>query len=173
MKNIEIKLKAGDFRNIRGALKRVRAVRQGVLRQNDTYFRVQSGRLKLRNINDVEFELIYYVRPDGNASKLSTYERCPLNIKEADAMKVMLGDSLGIKVVVAKRRELWLYKNTRIHLDAVKGLGNFIELETVIRRQTFLSAAVEHKEVIALLNLSAFPRIKWSYSDLLTKKSRT
>lgn len=170
MRNLEIKLKTKDLKKIRHALRRMKAAPHGTLRQIDTYFHVRHGRLKLRGINAARYELIYYERPNAKTSKLSVYDVCVLDKKRADAVHATLHKSLGIKTVVVKRRELWMYKNTRIHVDTVDKLGNFIELETVIRRQTISSAIAEHKKVLALLNLPALPRVKWSYSDLLMRK---
>ena len=172
MKNLEIKLKIDNFKVIRLALRRMKAVPRGTIRQTDTYFQVRHGRLKLRCINNAQYEFIYYERSNKGRSKLSTYERYALNKKQANVIHSVLGKSLGIKTVVVKKRELWIYKNTRIHLDTVGRLGSFIELETVMRHQTFPSAITEHKKVFTLLNLSTLPKIKYSYNDLLMRKSR-
>ena len=40
---------------------------------------------------------------------------------------------LGAQGCVRKRREVWLYRNARIHLDTVEGLGQFIEIEVVVK----------------------------------------
>ena len=39
---------------------------------------------------------------------------------------------LGVRACVRKRREVWLYRNARIHLDTVDGLGCFVEIEVVV-----------------------------------------
>lgn len=36
---------------------------------------------------------------------------------------------MGIKGEVKKERYLAMYEQTRIHIDTVEGLGNFMELE--------------------------------------------
>ena len=36
---------------------------------------------------------------------------------------------MGVKGEVRKRRHLFIYEQTRIHVDEVEGLGNFMELE--------------------------------------------
>ena len=36
-------------------------------------------------------------------------------------------------MVVEKKRRLFLYKNSRIHLDEVRGLGTFIEFEVLVK----------------------------------------
>ena len=40
----------------------------------------------------------------------------------------------GVSVSVRKQREVWLYQNARIHLDRVRGLGDFVEIEVVVHQ---------------------------------------
>ncbi|MDY6795707.1 MAG: CYTH domain-containing protein [Actinomycetota bacterium] len=42
--------------------------------------------------------------------------------------------ALGMKAAVAKKRAVYLFRNIRIHLDRVSGLGTFVELEAVLGR---------------------------------------
>ena len=44
-------------------------------------------------------------------------------------MKEALIDSIGVKVVVLKSREIYYIKNVKFHLDDVSGLGAFVEIE--------------------------------------------
>ena len=43
-----------------------------------------------------------------------------------------LAGVLKTRGVVTKRREVFLIGRTRVHLDDVKGLGTFVELEVVL-----------------------------------------
>ena len=74
---------------------------------------------------------------------------------------------LGVKVIVEKQRELWLFGDTRIHLDRVMNLGAFVELETVIRNQTEREAWMEHQFVKEAIGIMERDLIAESYSDLL------
>jgi len=45
------------------------------------------------------------------------------------AKQAALGEALGIKGVLRKRRMVYMIGQTRVHLDQVEGLGDFMELE--------------------------------------------
>ncbi|MEA2446094.1 MAG: hypothetical protein QOJ12_3386, partial [Thermoleophilales bacterium] len=101
----------------------------GVLHQRDTYFHAVQGRLKLREARGAVAELISYRRADRDGPKVSNYRIVPVMdpVATADA----LSDALGVRVVVEKARRLILWRDVRIHLDSVAGLGEFVELEAV------------------------------------------
>ncbi|MEK7568297.1 MAG: class IV adenylate cyclase [Patescibacteria group bacterium] len=165
MKNIELKLSAGNFNKIIFCLKKARARHAGKLCQTDTYYNCRDGRLKLREINAQKFELIFYKRPNTNNSKISNYQILDINKKQAKIIKSILADALRTKNIIKKTRDLWIYKNTRIHLDKVSGLGRFLELETVIKKN-IKAAEVEHGEIIKNLKLSKYKKYGKSYSDM-------
>ena len=75
--------------------------------------------------------------------------------------------ALGVSVVVDKVRELYLWEHTRVHLDAVKGLGTFVELETVIREQSVEVARGECESIQKALEINADDLLSVSYADLL------
>lgn len=66
--NIEIKAECNDQIRIREILKSENAEFRGVDHQTDTYFKVNTGRLKLREGN-IENNLIYYIRENREGSK--------------------------------------------------------------------------------------------------------
>jgi len=53
-------------------------------------------------------------------------------VPDAPAQRRLLERMLGLRACVRKRREVWLYKHARIHLDTVERLGRFIEIEVVV-----------------------------------------
>src|SRR4051794_40389645 len=116
-KNIEIKAKCNNLAAARRAAKRVGARRVGGLHQGDTYFHVARGRLKLREIRGAGAEMIWYVRPNRAAARESNYTLVP--VEEPGPLKRALAAALGVRSIVRKRRELWIYENVRIHLDEV------------------------------------------------------
>ena len=143
----------------------LQAEHRRTMKQLDTYFNVPQGRLKLREIDAHKTELIYYERSDLAESRYSNYQVC--DIPEPIAFKQIAKMAWGVKIVVEKRRELWMFGDTRIHLDEVKDLGQFVELETVIRNQTESEAQVEHQLVKDALGIQEEDLISVSYSDLV------
>jgi len=101
----------------------------GELRQRDTYFHARSGRLKLREEQPGRAHLIAYAREHEAAPRVSRYRITP--VADAEGLALTLASALGVQAVVVKRRRLFLWCGVRIHLDEVKGLGSFIELEGV------------------------------------------
>lgn len=171
MKNIELKVKVNDLEKLREKLVALHIEKVDTLHQIDTYFHSKKGRFKLREINSKEFELIYYERPNKSGSKISMYEVISFNETNAKKTKTTLESTNGVLITVEKKRELWLHKHTRIHLDNVINLGEYIELETVVKNISMSEAQAEHNEVITLLKLDQYEKCDVSYSDLLLNTS--
>lgn len=68
--NIEIKAKCNDHDKIRSVLKSHNADFKGIDHQIDTYFKVNNGRLKLREGN-IENFLVFYERENKEGPKQS------------------------------------------------------------------------------------------------------
>lgn len=167
MKNIELKIKLKSFKAVEKSLKILGAEKLGGLDQEDVYFNCVKGRLKTRKINNEIFELIYYERSDKPINKLSKYLIVPFDKKKFEQLEIVLTSSMGIKAKVYKSRMLWRFKNTRIHLDDVKGLGKFLELETVLQEISKTEGEKEYLKVFNLLKLNRFEKVKGSYCDML------
>jgi adenylate cyclase, class 2 len=168
MKNIEIKAHCKNAKELKELILASGGLFEEEMHQVDTYFNVQQGRLKLREINDQESVLIYYERENSLTSKESNYQI--YKTTDPKALKEMLAKSVGVKVVVDKTRELFIYGHTRIHVDRVKDLGDFMELETVITTQTMEEANGEHQWLIGILGIKSDDLITHSYSDMLLEK---
>ena len=165
MKNLEFKANCNSLDVLRQRLANLQAEHRHTMKQLDTYFNVPQGRLKLREIDTHDAELIYYERSDLAESRYSNYQIC--DIPEPMAFKQLATIALGVKGVVEKRRELWIFGDTRIHLDEVKNLGQFVELETVICNQTESEAQAEHQLVKDALGIREEDLVSVSYSDLV------
>ncbi len=65
---------------------------------------------------------------------------------------------------------MWIYKHTRIHLDVVKGLGKFLELETVLKDISKTEGDKEFNNIVSILGIDKQKSIASSYSDILLSK---
>jgi homotetrameric cytidine deaminase len=165
-----VELKARDPRPER-SLERARALGaedRGELRQRDTYFRAPRGRLKLREQEPGQAELIAYERADAAEARESRYRTAP--VADAAALREALDAALGTTVVVDKRRHLLLYEGVRIHLDRVEGLGDFVELEGVADETSDLTGEGELVERLKTELAIADDAIEATgYADLLAR----
>jgi homotetrameric cytidine deaminase len=143
-RNVELKAVDPDPARTLERARALGASDEGVIVQRDTYFRVASGRLKLREEEPGEAHLIAYSRPDDASVRVSSYRVVPA----AAGTLAALSETLGVDVVVEKRRHLLLWETVRIHLDEVDGLGSFIELEAVAQGDSDLTR--EHAQVARL-----------------------
>lgn len=124
--NVEIKARCSNASFIRNYLVSKNADFKGVDKQTDTYFNVQHGRLKLREGN-IENNLIFYKRDDTTGPKNSHFKL--VKVEDAAGLKEALTDSIGVKVVVEKTREIYYIENVKFHLDELPELGAFVEIE--------------------------------------------
>jgi predicted adenylyl cyclase CyaB len=165
-RNVEIKARIDS---VDALLPRARALAGGAvqaLTQDDTFFVVPRGRLKLRDFGDGVAELIHYERPDVAGTRLSDYRRVELG--DAAAMRELLQRALPTLGRVRKQRLVLLHGATRIHLDRVEGLGEFIELEVVLRDgQSEADGAAIADALMRELGLTQAERIAGAYLDLL------
>jgi len=164
--NLELKIKLNSFGEIIENIKNNKILHIKTLLQKDTYYKIHDGLLKLRKQND-NFELIKYKRNEKNGERWSNY--FVLNVSGENAENYF-DDLFEIETVVEKTRELYIYENTRIHLDEVKSLGKFLELETVVDKLSKEESIKEFNEVVKILHLNISDQIRKSYRDLLLKK---
>jgi predicted adenylyl cyclase CyaB len=129
--NVELKARARDPERLRAIAERLAGTTPLVLEQIDTFFHVPHGRLKLRQFCPDSGELISYERPDRSGPKTSDYIIVPTD--EPAALRDMLQRALGIRGEVRKLRRVYIVGQARIHLDTVEGLGQFIEVEVVLK----------------------------------------
>jgi len=166
--NIEVKARYPELNRAREVCAHIGASLQGVLNQIDTYFHVESGRLKLRQINNDRAELIEYTRSNHATARSSRYKLTPLTVEALQTVLQDFSRSHGVRVVVKKRRELWMWENVRIHLDEVEGLGTFIEFEGVVGPDAD-EVASKHRvdRLVGEFGIRDEDQIGESYSDLL------
>jgi len=164
--NIEIKAISSNHETIRETLKSKNAEFKGIDHQIDTYFKVENGRLKLREGN-IENKLIHYQRENKEGPKQSDVTLFKSDPKSS--LKDILTKSLGILVIVDKIREIYFIDNVKFHIDIVKNLGTFVEIEAIDN-----NGSIGKKELLKqcnffldLFKISQKDLISVSYSDLL------
>lgn len=164
MRNVEFKAELRDATLARSIARRLGGRLVDTLVQTDTYFRVPHGRLKRRETPGQEPQWIEYRRADEAGAQVSRYRVWT----EAQARERFGSFPLPVRVVVRKRREVYLVGETRVHLDQVEGLGMFVEFESPVRPGR--SVGTGQRDVARLR--SAFApalgeAIAASYADLL------
>jgi len=164
-RNLEIKVKLNSLKPVRKILSENKIELVEVLNQKDIYYKVENGLLKLRIENDNE-TLIFYDRNEKSAKRWSDYFLLDLTNQNAEQF---LSKFLKKIVEVKKVRELYLYNNTRIHLDKVDKLGYFLELETRVVNG-LRDAERRFKYLVDLLQLKRYNEIRDSYRNLLFEK---
>jgi adenylate cyclase len=164
--NVEIKARVGDLSSLRDRVESFADGPAEVLDQEDTFFAVATGRLKLRDFGSGRGELIRYHRPDDSGPKTSEYTIAPTS--DPLALRAILSSVLGVLGVVRKRRWLYFVGQTRIHLDRVEGLGDYLELEVVLRPgQPEDEGVVIAQDLMGRLGIAQEDLVEVAYVDLL------
>ncbi len=165
MKNLEIKAYCKDIKKVEEILRSVNVEFLSDGFQRDIYYNVPKGNLKIRETNDCGDFLIWYKRRKKSEPKLSEYYI--YHLSESKELKKFLEIALGEKVIVEKIRKVFKYKNVRIHLDRVKGLGNFIELEAVLSENEMdRESKISLRFLIEKIGIKREDLIKNSYSEM-------
>lgn len=170
--NIEIKARAHDFERQQNLAARIADGPVEVLVQEDTFYQVKQGRLKLRVLGPARGELIYYEREDRSGPKSSHYRVFPT--QKPEALHTALTRVLDTVGTVKKTRHLYHRGQTRIHLDDVEGLGLFLELEVVLRDdQSAAEGQAIATELMQALEVREMDLIASAYLDLLSRSPGT
>ncbi|MGB2983279.1 MAG: class IV adenylate cyclase [Candidatus Bipolaricaulia bacterium] len=165
-KNVEIKARVSDLDGLRVRVEALSDAEPEILDQEDVFFHVPKGRVKLRTFSDGGGELIAYDRADESGPSLSSFRIH--RTENPTGLKSFLEDLLGVRGVVRKRRLLYRIGQTRVHLDDVEGLGAFLELEVVLSdEQSVEDGARIATEILAKLGVPDEDRIDRAYIDLL------
>jgi len=165
-RNVEIKARVPDRDALREKALGLATSDPVVLHQHDVFYRAARGRLKLRRFPDGTAELIGYERPDAAGPKVSDY--AIFRTADGGTLHGILADALGVRGEVVKTRTLLMAGRTRIHLDAVEGLGDFLELEVVLAdREDEAAGEAEARALLDRLGVAAGDLVTGAYLDLL------
>ena len=165
-RNVEIKARVENIRPVLARAAELADEGPVEIVQDDTFFACNNGRLKLRAFPSGEGELIFYRRTDQKGPKESYYVLYPTT--SPDALRETLSMAYGRTGRIRKHRTLFMSGRTRIHLDCVEDLGNFLELEVVLAE----GESAEEGETVARslmqkLGIHEDQLVEGAYVDLL------
>jgi adenylate cyclase class IV len=167
-RNVEVKARIGSVESLLPGVRTLADGPEELIEQDDTFFACAHGRLKLRDFGDGSGELIHYERANTEGPKLSDYVRAPTT--DPAALREALTRALGVIGRVRKMRWLLMAGKTRIHLDRVEGLGDFIELEVVLRsEQSVTDGEAIAEALMDQLGIARDQRLAGAYLDLLAR----
>ena len=170
-KNIEIKARLTKRSAVEPLVARIADSGPEVLVHEDIFFNTNHGRLKLRIFDDSQGELIYYERENQAGPKISTYSR--LVVERPRDVRALLSSAYGIRGIVKKQRRVYLVGNTRIHLDEVEGLGEFLELEVVLTPEEQPIAGQKiAEELMTRLGIQNADLVDCAYLDLILSQAK-
>lgn len=167
--NIEIKARVHDFDRLQQLVETLSDTSCELIPQEDTFFHCPDGRIKLRELSPSHGQLVYYHRVDIRGPKHSEYR-----IYETDepaSLKAILSTAFGVRGVVSKVRYLYLVGQTRVHLDRVKNLGEFMELEVVLKpgQSDAEGIAIAHS-LMQQLGIHPADLVESAYIDLIIEQ---
>jgi predicted adenylyl cyclase CyaB len=170
-RNVEIKARLDNLDAVTAKAAAIADQGPIPIAQDDTFFRCDNGRLKLRVFSETEGELIFYRRTDRQGPKESFYVRSPT--ASPSTLREALTLAHGEIGRVVKQRTLYMVGRTRIHLDRVQGLGDFLELEVVLEDHEPLETGVhEAHRLMKALGIPPAQLVGGAYVDLLAKDKR-
>ena len=112
-KNLEIKTKIFNYDVLRWKareyIKKFADKQYLIEFQKDIYYKIKQGRLKLRIINGVTGNLIYYDRLEKNKKRISKY--LISRTDNPDELREILNQLYKIHIVIDKKREIFITKN--------------------------------------------------------------
>ncbi|MDQ0573173.1 putative adenylyl cyclase CyaB [Variovorax paradoxus] len=167
-RNIEIKARIDSVERV--ALIAAKLADSGPIEiaQDDTFFRCENSadRLKLRTFAPDRAELIFYRRANSSGPKESFYLISPTTAP--DTLRESLTLAWGQTGRVRKQRRLFIVGRTRVHLDRVEGLGEFLELEVVLEEDESAEAGIaEAHALMGRLGIGTDQLVQGAYVDLL------
>ena len=167
--NIEIKARVRNFEEMRQRAEKLSDMALQVIPQEDTFFNTEMGRLKLRVFAPERGQLIFYARPDQEGPKRSDYHI--YETADPENLKRVLELTYGIRGVVRKTRYLYIVGQTRVHLDDVERLGQFMELEVVMQLgQSAAEGQAIAERLMDGLGVERSDLLEGAYLDLLESR---
>jgi adenylate cyclase class IV len=152
-RNVEIKARVETLAGLAAKVAPIADEGPTEILQDDTFFKCDAGRLKLRRFANGTGELIFYRRANEQGPKESFYVRSPTSAP--DSLREALALACGAAGRVRKHRTLFLVGRTRVHLDRVEGLAGVREAG----------------RLMDMLGVEPSQLIEGAYVDLLERQS--
>jgi len=180
---VELKAWAGNLKSLCKKIEKI-AQFQGEIVQRDTYFTFastkgyQKQRFRLREIGN---RSIVTVKIEGKSCPgVEANEEHEFEVSDPQEFKVFCRE-FGFRVLIEKTKKVskYLYKPpvkqfplpVTIELNRVQGLGNFIEIETLVRRKNQISrASLFLKSLLHKLGIPESKIEQRAYTELLYAK---
>jgi predicted adenylyl cyclase CyaB len=171
-RNIEIKARIESMSAVMQKVSALATEGPFEIDQDDTFFYCPNGRLKLRTFSQKSGELIFYRRSDQTGPKESFYMISQTTAP--DTLRDLLTSAYGQAGRVVKKRTVYMVGRTRVHLDRVQGLGDFLELEVMLSDSEPIEAGmVEAYDLMTRLGISTSQLIEGAYLDLFPVQADT
>lgn len=168
-RNVEIKARIDDFSALYAKIALLADGAPDLIDQDDTFFVCPHGRLKLRKLAADRGELIFYQRDDRAGPKTSFYSLTAT--ADPDGLRETLTLAYGSAGRVIKQRTLFLIGQTRLHLDRVEHLGDFIEFEVVLEdHETEAQGVAIAEDLLERLDIQRQELVDQAYVDLLRQQ---
>lgn len=169
--NIEIKARVNDRDALIGRAAEVAGPERTDIEQDDTFLRCEAGRLKLRTLGVGDGQLIFYQRADMDGPRASFYTATAT--ADPDGLRTALTLAYGAVGRVRKHRILFIAGRTRIHLDRVDTLGDFVELEVALADDDDIaSGTAEAEQIMVALGIRHDQLVPTAYVDLIAAQLR-
>lgn len=169
-RNVEVKACVESVSALAESVKLIASNGPHEIIQDDTFFRCDNGRLKLREFGDGSGELIFYRRANKQGPKESFYVLSRTEFPES--LREALSLAYGQVGRIRKHRLLYMAGRTRIHLDKVEGLGQFMELEVVLEDGEEIEVGTQEADMLMQrLGIQRSQLIEGAYIDLLKQRN--
>lgn len=169
-RNVEIKARLSDLEATKRLVLGLADGPGQPVEQADTFFHAAGGRLKLRERSGAGAELIFYRRTDAPGPTESRYET--VAVPDPAALRALLASALGVRGEVHKRRLVYRIGRTRVHLDEVRDLGCFLELEVELSAGEPTDLGIrEANRLMGVLGIGEDALVSEAYVDLLAALS--
>jgi adenylate cyclase class IV len=134
-----IKARVENFNQTIAVLQRLGAICLGTDLQTDTYFKTDTGKLKLR-VGTIENLITHYERMQELGIEKTVVYRYDVNPTPEEV--ATLRNNFTAMGEITKERTIYMFGIHKIHLDRING-EHFIEIESIDRDGAYTSEALK------------------------------